>query len=94
MSKHTPGPWFVDSSRHFDTRIKQKVDDDVTIVVMGNWQPQFSDEQRANAHLIAAAPEMYEALIEARYLLIKRALQESTTFGLVNTAIAKAEGRP
>lgn len=47
--KFTPGPWYVDGT--FVTN-----DEDLDICSMGDvaWE--------ANAHLIAAAPELYEAL--------------------------------
>ena len=48
-SKFTPGPWYVDGT--FVTN-----DEDLDICSMGDvaWE--------ANAHLIAAAPDLYEAL--------------------------------
>jgi len=69
MSKHTPGPWYVgtdygDQCRHIYANKKVRdadgdewnpliavTDDDETLV---NWE--------ANARLIAAAPELLEAL--------------------------------
>lgn len=62
MTKFTKGPWGI-SSRFANVRIVPESDGmGTTIATMGNWNGEFADEQRANANLIAAAPEMYEAL--------------------------------
>lgn len=72
MSAHTPGPWFVTSSGQphdlvTSTHDSDGLDDDVCEVYGGN---DDSDEVRAaNAHLIAAAPELLAALKDAEALL-------------------------
>lgn len=53
--KGTPGPWFV--SECWD--VESKVTGNMVAAVAGFEQ---SDEDRANANLIAAAPELLEAL--------------------------------
>ena len=60
MSKHTPGPWVVSDDGDI-TLIIHAPKDEVDIARMSNDCEMFS-EIRANAHLIAAAPAMYEAL--------------------------------
>ncbi|WCX74845.1 hypothetical protein KK211_17905 [Pseudomonas aeruginosa] len=67
MSKHTPGPWTVDFIdgvdgvfAECDKRICQV--DEVDIV---GWNARFRDESEANAKLIAAAPDLLEALQQA-----------------------------
>ena len=54
--KFTPGPWEVDSSH-----VKTAVNVGNTHVAMVNWGIN-EEEHNANAHLIAAAPDMYEEL--------------------------------
>jgi hypothetical protein len=56
MSKHTPGPWRSD----LDKGEWYVVDAEHTIVA--ELPGAYGEAQRANAHLIAAAPELYEAL--------------------------------
>lgn len=63
MSKHTPGPWIAVGS------MVEIGDDEVPDVCTCNPQlfgqghlPITSEREYANAHLIAAAPELLEAL--------------------------------
>ncbi len=51
----------------------------------------FNSESKANAHLIAAAPEMYEALKAVWSYLAFR--DSGEPFKQVTDALAKAEGR-
>lgn len=71
--KHTSGPWVSSSS---------------TIVIAPNMGCHNLEEATANASLIAAAPDMYEAL-----RLVNLELTSVSTGGKVRSAIAKAEGR-
>jgi len=85
MTTHTPGPW------------KFTRDDDVYDAnddVVGGISGPTASEQRANARLVAAAPDMLEVLrslvrdnagVTHEYLHIIRAKARA--------AIAKAEGR-
>ena len=66
MSKHTPGPWFVEDN---DRAISSNAATDIALVNMANirygWDgPDFltASHRAANARLIAAAPELLEAL--------------------------------
>lgn len=52
MSEWTPGPWVAVNERDVDTA------DGKCIAIMGVGVDEFE----ANAHLIAAAPDLYEAL--------------------------------
>lgn len=97
-SEHTPGPWHVDGPKWMSIEgIVHRVmnDDRFPAAFVPAWdrpeegQEDGSLEATANAKLIAAAPDMYEALKEA-------VLQQG--HGLVNLrqcmdAIAKSEGR-
>ena len=72
MSKHTPGPWFVESSDKTPiyvspvTRHEQIAICNVMVIDedgdsdSGEWIN--GDQTKANAHLIAAAPELLAAL--------------------------------
>lgn len=61
MTKHTPGPWrCVDTSYHaHDYRLLRSDGLPMPVNAMG---ANDHSEQRANARLIAAAPELLEAL--------------------------------
>src|SRR6185503_15725498 len=66
MSKHTPGPWQVEVTRAnlwIGTPKGSKIDDVVCDLEYGEeYKDNYRQRQLANANLIAAAPEMYEAL--------------------------------
>lgn len=91
MSKHTPGPWRVERQNPSPTN--------------GEWmiagaKPGYLAEVRdcgsgdvqENAYLIASAPELYEALRDALYLIETLTPIEGDTCRKVRKAIAKAEG--
>lgn len=85
MSKHTPGPWYPD---HFEgISIFHDVKDRRFPVC--RIEPISEGEGEANAHLIAAAPDLLEAC--------KRVLSELDYVSIgaeedLRAAIAKAEG--
>ncbi|MFC3638861.1 hypothetical protein ACFONL_16085 [Camelimonas fluminis] len=59
--------------------------------------PENADRATANAHLIAAAPELLEALKVAREGFVvagSMPLSDADTLELIDAAIAKAEARP
>lgn len=89
---HTPGPW---KNKTFG-EVKAK-DDAFTVAqcMMGNL-----GEREANANLIAAAPELLEALKYAREEIALRVVEDGGTkysiqkaCAKLDAAIAKAEGR-
>ncbi len=88
--KHTPGPWLIIAL------------DKMTDVIPGTMEAGKNNgkraicrlmgtDKRANARLIAAAPNMLKAL-KALDLSFGRAQSEEVN-DLVSSAIAKAEGR-
>lgn len=116
MSKHTPGPWAVQKA---EDCLGRKLDDLVEWVVTGNehdlwistgptWDQDHSEESEANARLIAAAPELLEALVHMVKWHGKRELptsdskvesllpidQQNDEVRLAMQAIAKATGEP
>jgi len=91
MAIHTPGPWKVDPKFVYEIQTS----DGKREIATAYWPDTNADEEiEANAHLIAAAPEMLNMLIE---------LQESAQYwseydvpvGIVdrlNAVINKAKG--
>ncbi len=102
--KHTPGPWTrltddpSDESRFATTSIIGSNDK----YVLSQIDTRNSAEGNANLRLIAAAPELLEAL---KLLLVKQSFIEKNCDPLalkrigsampqIRAAIAKAEGKP
>ncbi len=88
MSKHTAGPWTVE----YDGSIVMSGQ-----VIMSPPGPDGSSlaERKANARLIAAAPDMLEALIRCHDIIL--AQQDEMKIGeyerlLASAAISKAKG--
>jgi hypothetical protein len=92
---HTPGPWQTDQAEHDapyqDIRIHAGKGSICRVWIDDAPVHDYNAEQRANARLIAAAPELLEAL--------KRLMGETTTMQdaleaaqQARAAIAKAEG--
>jgi hypothetical protein len=92
MSKHTPGPWHVDAGDYkYHIYYSREQSDHYFVEVDGD----DDDEAKANARLIAAAPDLLAALkallfnaqhgngLDAHYRAQGEAL----------VAIAKAEGK-
>lgn len=60
--QHTPGPWRTDGFHGRMEKITPQEDRGVCVAVMPIWEAEYEAEKNANARLIAAAPEMLEAL--------------------------------
>ena len=107
MTKHTPGPWRAEISCD-ETGAPQKcwwisAKGDVDIGETSG--EKRSDEEAANARLIAAAPELYEALKEALPVLLGLVTDEGlkpekkgyvcggySAYEAAKKALGKAEG--
>lgn len=92
MSKHTPGPWF----KLFTPSHVAGEDGHLCVVDSQNWivvgwdRPLVSEEDMANAQVIAAAPQMLEALKTASL-----ALDHAGVWGtrdVIDLVIQAAEG--
>lgn len=90
MSQHTPGPWSINDWPQANT--------DIAIGAVGTpliaripLRHVSINEQKANARLIAAAPELLEALKVAEVYV---PASHKRQIALVHAAIAKAEGQP
>lgn len=88
MSKHTPGPWVNRGPRSLydDYQIWSRSYPDVARV-----SNEHDEETQANARLIAAAPELYEALCRMSYIFMQvvQAVEidiEGTRFEVENKA--------
>lgn len=77
MSKHTQGQWFADGCT-----VNTKLDSGfiAEICKTGSADHPNADQQMANAKLIAAAPELYAALSDARIALSLAAAQLGEPF--------------
>jgi hypothetical protein len=102
---HTPGPWNV-GVQHLSLfivagRAPSSVDveawhDAPRVAVAKVMRPSSEDalpiHEEANARLLAAAPEMYQALL-AMVILAKSGAEPVSVLAQAEAAIAKAEGR-
>lgn len=111
ITKHTPGPWIVSShptANTYNLEIKHN-DNLVAVAACQTWGYGATAtrlEAQANARLIAAAPELLEALraceeelrlwangINHRNMNKAKVSAKYGAIGLARTAIAKAEGK-
>jgi hypothetical protein len=78
---HTPGPWEFDSIDR--------------VVVKGGSEIAYMGRSAngADVRLIAAAPELLDALILAKDMFIANDLSLPYTFEVIDAAIAKARGQ-
>ena len=94
MSKHTPGPWKVTGEELVsvgDQELFHRVIRDEG----ERWTALVEIEDRegeANAHLIAAAPAMYEALTIALQIMIDKRVPYQHEIDQARAALAQAEG--
>lgn len=87
-AQHTPGPWEV--SKDYPLQVKAvNAPSHNTVALFGDFYERPTRE--ANGRLIAAAPELLEALIEAEQMIHAGELNEGT-MNIIRAAIAKAKG--
>ena len=96
-TKHTSGPWTIECGKNYSNEIvgKSKTGKD-WVLARTTAAKVGRDQDDANARLIAAAPDLLEALKEAQDYIAS----EERAYEMVNpvavmarAAIAKAEGR-
>lgn len=64
MSKHTAGPWKVEMGHTLELIVADTPDGPVSVAeVLDDCHPD-GEQQRANARLIAASPDLLAALID------------------------------
>ena len=104
-TKHTPGPWRIVGEMGDSPFISGTMPDGVPDHICQIIETPDAEDY-ANARLIAAAPDLLAALIEARSLLetagryFPKSIKNGDRYSLlnvlansVNPAIAKAEGK-
>lgn len=87
MTKHTPGPWGA-----IGADVKTAGPTSRVICWTGIASDIALDEVRANARLIAAAPDMLNALLDVLDFWDDPNMSMSELKGRVRDAIAKAQG--
>lgn len=67
MSKqsHTPGPWFVNGRESYTKYVEARIGGGLLQEVAACGPTEQQEQQEANARLIAAAPDLLEALQQA-----------------------------
>lgn len=89
-TKHTPGPWEV---RKYGSGGIDVIDRNASTVAAIHLDDGDSDIYEADAHLIAAAPELLAALIELEQLVTAHIPDEAENWARnARAAIAKAKG--
>ena len=83
-SKHTPGPWVIRETDEYSEKLSIQTDEYYVALV------DFSHDQTANARLIAAAPDMMEAL--ESMLMARDTVEREEARREARAAIAKAKG--
>lgn len=98
-TKHTPGPWVIDWNV---SRLDIFGADETTLVASlrrSSLSQAIDEAARSNARLIAAAPEMYEAIaaiataMNLGYIPNEILSEGSPILEGLRAAIAKAEGK-
>ena len=89
MSTHTPGPWSVKGTHYGDQFRAESIEPNICEMVSS----RSPEETTANARLIAASPDLYEALREIIAEWDARDLNDTGGIALARAALAKAEGR-
>jgi hypothetical protein len=91
MNKHTPGPWQVEPNPFESAPMVST--ENRTIAKVLYWGGSEDGEVNANAHLIAAAPELLEALEDILWSLDHLDLHEiADKKNSLSDVIAKAKG--
>lgn len=99
-TKFTPGPWEFSKGADGENRIYAGVIPGAGLTravfdVADVWLPDHGDRE-ANGNLIAAAPELYEALIDAERMLdadiMSVADEQDAVLAKVRAALLKARG--
>lgn len=91
-SKHTPGPWWAEHHIAGAPNSVCVTEDDGAARTIASIPNGAQSNTDANAALIAAAPDMYEALREI-LAADTEYIEAAITLDSARAALAKAEGR-
>ena len=103
MAGHTPGPWEIDTLtrpaeictvHHVPTQPTEDRKGQGWIYIrgaIGYWDAD-EDEQMANAYLIAAAPDLFDACVEFVRKFESGEARSKRSYAQMKDAIAKARG--
>ena len=86
-NKHTPAPWYYQESNYTEDIIASEI----TGHTIARCNSYADDGLKANAALIAAAPDIYQALKALRNVKAGEDLQPF--YDIADKAISKAEGK-
>jgi hypothetical protein len=87
MTKHTNGPWRVTTNNGLPDAV---VASDADLGSVGICKIVLLNDHEANARLIAAAPDMFDALWRARKLLLSMSYAHSDEYAVIEAALSKA----
>ena len=87
-TQFTPGPWDCDN----DWAVGKRAINGSLDLIANLSYSCFQEAKQADAHLIAAAPAMYEALLTMRTYL-EQVQGKDDEWDIVNAALAQAEGK-
>ena len=87
-AQFTPGPWDCDN----DWAVGKRAINGSLDLIANLSYSCFQEAKQADAHLIAAAPAMYEALLTMRTYL-EQVQGKDDEWDIVNAALAQAEGK-
>ena|ERR1700686_1441563 len=96
MKSHTPGPWKVSrEDKRIDILAKDHRAGSIRITFIENANPNLSKQDRAiaDAHLIAAAPDLMRFAKEMEEYFVDNPKGYENLRFLCERALAKAEGR-
>jgi hypothetical protein len=88
-TKFTPGPWSLTKTRYGIWVVENN---GRLITSLANHDFAYEHEQNNYAHLIAAAPELYEALEKLRDRYVQVIGNEGIECYVAKAALAKARG--
>lgn len=91
-TKHTRGPWHTNKPIESNGYVWVDPIDGVCGEIATAWPTTTDGEAEANARLIAAAPELLEALIELNSVSARGFLYDDPARIKARAAIAKATG--
>ncbi len=96
--KWTPGPWSISEDawlvNGIDSRERFKGSPSLDIYDAEEWPLELMDEAKANAHLISAAPELYDALFDLVEKIKAQQSEHKPFLRAAEGALAKARGEP